>query len=37
MGPSGPCSELIDLVTMGYEGQTDFKFTFVHKNILIIT
>ena len=37
MGPSGPCSELIYLVTMGYEGRIDFKFTFVHKSIFVIT
>ena len=37
IGLSGPYFELVYLVGMGYEGQTDFKFTFVHKNILIIT
>ena len=37
MGPNGPCFELIYLVGMGYEGWIGFKFTFVHKGILIIT
>ena len=37
IGPSGPYSKLIYLVGMGYEGRTDFKFAFVHKNVLIIT
>ena len=36
MGPSGPRSELINLVGMGYEGWIDFRFTFVHKGILVI-
>ena len=36
MGPSDPYFELIYLVCMGYEGRIDFKFTFVHKGILII-
>ena len=36
MGPSGPRSELIYLVGMGYEGWIDFRFTFVHKGILVI-
>ena len=35
MGPSGPRSELIYLVGMGYEGQIDSKFTFVHKGNLV--
>ena len=37
MGPSGPRFELIYLVNMDYEGQIDFMFTFVHKNVQIIT
>ena len=37
MGPNGPCSELIYLVTMGYESWIGFKFTFVHKSIFVIT
>ena len=37
MGPNGPLSELIYLVTMGYEGRIGFKFTFVHKSVLVIT
>ena len=37
MGPNGPCSELIYLVGMDYEGQIGFKFTFVHKGVSIIT
>ena len=37
MGPSGPCSELIYLVGMGYEGRISSTFTFVHKDILVIT
>ena len=36
MGPSGPCSELIYLVGIGYEGQIDYRFTFVHKSVLVI-
>ena len=36
MGPSGPRSKLIYLVGMGYEGWIDFRFTFVHKGILVI-
>ena len=36
MGPSGPHSKLIYLVGLSYEGQIDFKFTFVHKDILVI-
>ena len=37
MGPSGPYSELIYLVGIGYEGQIDFRFTFVINDILVIT
>ena len=37
MGPNGPLSELIYIVTMGYEGRIGSKFTFVHKSILVIT
>ena len=36
MGPNGPCSELIYLVGMDYEGQIGSQFTFVHKDILLI-
>ena len=34
MGPSGPRFKFIYLVGMDYEGQIDFRFTFVHKGIL---
>ena len=37
MGSSGPYYELINLVGMGYEGQIDSRFTFVHKGFLVIT
>ena len=37
IGPNGPRSKIIYLVGMGYEGQTGFRFTFVHKGILVIT
>ena len=37
MGPSGPYFELIYLVGTDYEGQIDFRFTFVHKGVLVIT
>ena len=37
MGPSGPRSELLYLVSMGYEGQIGSTFTFVHKGVLVIT
>ena len=37
IGPNGPHSELIYLVGMGYKGQIDSKFTFLHKGILVIT
>ena len=36
MGPNGPYSKLIYLVDMDYEGQISFKFTFVHKDVLVI-
>ena len=36
MGPSVPHTKLIYLVGMGYEGQIDTRFTFVHKGILVI-
>ena len=36
MAPNDPCSELIYLVGMGYKGQIDFRFTFVHNGILVI-
>ena len=36
MGPSGPRFKFIYLVGMDYEGQIDFRFTFVHKGILVI-
>ena len=37
MEPSGPRSKLIYLVGMGYEGRIGSRFTFVHKDILVIT
>ena len=36
MGPSGHRSELIYLVGMDYKGQIGFRFTFVHKGVLVI-
>ena len=36
MGPRSLCSELIYLINISYEGRIDFKFTFVHKGILVI-
>ena len=36
MGPSDPRSKLIYLVDMDYEGQIGFRFTFVHKGVLVI-
>ena len=33
---NAPCSELTYLVSMDYEGQIGFRFTFVHKGILVI-
>ena len=35
--PNGPCSELIYLVGMGYEGRIGSRFTFVHNDVLVIT
>ena len=37
MGPNGPRFELIYLVGKDYEGQIDFRFTLVHKGVLVIT
>ena len=37
MGPSSLHSELIYLVGMGYENRIGFRFTFVHKGVLVIT
>lgn len=37
MGLSGPCFELIYLVGTDYEGQIGFRFSFVHKGVLVIT
>ena len=37
MGPSGSYSKLIYLVGMGYESRIDFRFTFMHKGILVVT
>ena len=37
MGPIGLHFELICLINKNYEGQIDFRFTFVYKGILIIT
>ena len=36
IGPSGPRYELIYLVGMGNEGWIDFRFTSMHKGILVI-
>ena len=36
MGINGPRSELIYLVGMYYEGQISFRFTFMHKGVLVI-
>ena len=36
MGPNGPRSKLILLDDTIYEGWMSFKFTFVHKGILVI-
>ena len=36
MGPSGLRSELIYLVGTDYEGEISFRFTFVHKGLLVI-
>ena len=37
MGLNGPHSKLIYLIVMDYEGWIGYKFTFVHKGILVIT
>nr|CAN65879.1 hypothetical protein VITISV_041186 [Vitis vinifera] len=37
MGPNGPRSELIYLISIDYDGQIGSRFTFVHKGILVIT
>ena len=37
MGPNGPHSKLIYLVGMDYKGRISFRFTFVHKGVLVIT
>ena len=37
MGPNGPYSKLIYLVDKDYEGRIDYKFTFVHKGVMVIT
>ena len=36
MGPNGPSFELIYLVGIGYKGQIGYRFTFVHKGVLVI-
>ena len=37
ISPNGPRSKLMYLVAMGYEGRIGFRFTFMHKGILVIT
>ena len=37
MGPNGPRSKLIYFVGMDYEGWISSRFTFLHKDILVIT
>ena len=37
IGSSGPYFEIIYFVGMGYEGQIDFRFNFMHKGVLVIT
>ena len=37
MGPYGPRYELIYLVGTDYEGWIGYRFTFVHKGVLVIT
>ena len=37
MGRSGPYSELIYLVGMGYESLIGSRFTFMHNDVLVIT
>ena len=36
MGPSGPRFGPIYLVDTDYEGRIDSRFTFVHKDVLVI-
>ena len=36
MGLNGPRSELIYFIGTDYEGQISFRFSFVHKGILVI-
>ena len=36
MGPNGPHFELIYLVGTNYEGQIGSRFTFMHKDALVI-
>ena len=36
MGPSDPRFELIYLIDIGYKGRIGSRFTFMHKDILII-
>ena len=36
MDLNDPHFELICLVGMGYEDHIDFRFTFVHKGVLVI-
>ena len=37
IGLSGPRSELIYLIGIGYEGQINSRITFVYKGVLVIT
>ena len=37
IGHSDPRSKLMYLIGMDYEGRVGFRFTFVHKDILVIT
>ena len=37
MGPNGPPFEFIYHVGIAYEDWIDFRFTFVHKGVLVIT
>ena len=36
IGPSDPHSKLMYLIGMDYEGRVGFRFTFVHKSVLVI-
>ena len=36
MGPSGPYSKLIYLDVIDCEGQIGYRFTFLHKSVLVI-